>query len=354
MTERHGLAASDAAPRWIGVRRHQSILVLGGLGLAATWVLASRAPVIELVVGLACLVAAIPSGGLTVGEWLVVAVRYGARGHWNTVVVRESDGDVLILSSSHDASVRTYELDHRGRLDLSGRDLTVASGIAAVTEALSAGHERQHLSQHVLRRGPRTSTALSLPVDATAPEGWRHASQLAATCAHLDETTSSEVWERPSYLRVGERLVRVYRVRDYSSTLASRPLLEVLARTPIDLDVALHVDVVPQDRAHRLAARAVHQVRSDDDVARAAGFRRSARADRGYQRLAQREELVAEGRALVRLAVYVVLEASSLSQLRSDSQRICARALSAGLRLDGGLGRQNEWFVAALPGGAGW
>ena len=60
-------------------------------------------------------------------------------------------------------------------------------------------------------------------------------------------------------------------------------------RSSVPFDLAVHFDVVAGAKAQRLAARAVHRVRSDDVTSSAAGFRRTARSSRNYERLAQRE-----------------------------------------------------------------
>lgn len=87
---------------------------------------------------------------------------------------------------------------------------------------------------------------------------------------------------------------------------------------------------------------------------RAAGFRRSARAERSFQRLAQREGQVASGRALVRLAVYVAVRASTNDELRREVAAVVRATHDAGLRCERGGGRQALWFHYQLPGGLGW
>jgi hypothetical protein len=357
MTELVGLGPGDARSRWIGIRRHQAVLVVVGLGLCGTWILSRRAPVVELAAGVLLLGGAVPArDGLTAYEVVATMTRYATRTHWSSLVIREVDGDVVLFAPC-DATFRAYELEHRGRLDLSGRDVTIAESLAVAVDALSAGSEHSHLSQHVLRRADTTRTMLALPSWAHPSESWRSANNLAADCTLL-EGGSGEVLERMTYLRVGDALARVYRVKDFSSASASGSLLEHIARTPIDFDLSVQLEVVAREQSHRLSARAVHQMRSDEVTASAAGFRRSARSTRIYERLAQREVLVAEGRALVRLAVFVVVSAPSLEVLERDSATLWRRAHDAGLRLERGAGSQIEWFRAQLPGtttsGARW
>ncbi|MGC2485219.1 MAG: hypothetical protein WA359_03125 [Acidimicrobiales bacterium] len=354
MSDLVALGPSDAQTRWIGIRRHQALLAMAGLGLAGSGVLAHHSSNAQIALGVVLLVLAVPtSGGPTVGEILVVALRYLARSRWNSFTIREFEDDVLLFAP-HDVAFRSYELDHRGRLDLSGRDVALAEALIALVDAASAASEDQHVSHHVMRRGAHATSMLALPSSTPAPEGWRLRNSLAGQSVHLVEGSTVASYERFTYLRTDAELMRVFRVKDFSSVPDSKSLLEQLLRSPADVDVAVHVDVVAGAKAQRMAARAVHQMRSDDVTASAAGFRRTARASRGFERLAQREVLVANGRALVRLGVFVVVTAPSLEQLHQDCAVLWRRAHDGGLRLERGWGHQLEWFRAQLPGGLGW
>ena len=61
MSEGAGLADSDAAGRWIGVRRHQALLVIGAILLVGDYLTRSRASNVEAVVGIMLVGLAIPS-----------------------------------------------------------------------------------------------------------------------------------------------------------------------------------------------------------------------------------------------------------------------------------------------------
>jgi hypothetical protein len=354
MSELVALGPGDAETRWIGIRRHQALLAMAGLGLAGSGVLAHHSSNARIGLGLVLLVLAAPtSGGPTMAEILATTLCFLARSRWNSFSVREFDDDVLLFAP-HDVAFRAYELDHRGRLDLSGRDVALAESLVALVDAASAASEDQHVSQHVMRRGAITGTMLGLPPSAPPPDGWRLRNSLVGHSLRLGDRSTLEFYERFTYLRTSSELVRVFRVKDFSSVPESKSLLEHVLRTSVDVDVAVHVDVVAGAKAQRMAARAVHRVRSDDVTTSAAGFRRTARASRGFERLAQREVLVANGRALVRLGVFIVVSASSLEQLRLDSALLWRRAHDGGLRLERGWGHQLEWFRAQLPGGPGW
>jgi hypothetical protein len=350
-----GLGESDASYRWIGVRRHQAVLVVLGVGLFSEWLLSRSAPTSELIVGLAIMVCAVPTyDGLTAGEQLMVVLRYFLRSHWSAVSALEF-GDDLALWANGEVAFRGYELVHRGRLDLSGRDVINAEALKALADAASASRTDQHFSEHVSRRGDEVSTLLALPLGVPVPDGWIKGNDLARRVIGFDDdATSLRLLERYTYLRAPEQLVRVYRVRDFNSVPSTRGLLDQVLKSSTPLDLALHVDVVSGARAQRLSARAVHRVGSDDATSRAVGFRRTARSTRNYERLAQREALVASGRALMRVAVFLAVRASSLEELHQRGDALWRHAHDAGLRLERGGGLQARWYRAQLPGGPSW
>lgn len=204
----------------------------------------------------------------------------------------------------------------------------------------------------MLSRGDAVSTFLALPEDVSPPVGWTSRNTLATTCVgtHPLEWTL----ERWAYVRVADQLIRVLRIRDFSSVPDGHALLERVQFASPWLDVSLHVEVVAGTKAQRVAARAVHRMGSDDVASRAAGFRRTARSSRALERLRQRETLVVEGTALLRVAVFLVVRASSLATLERDVTSVTRVAYEAGLRCEPGQGRQALWYCAQLPGGPGW
>jgi hypothetical protein len=354
MSERIALGAADGDIRWIGVRRHQAVLVITGMGLSGEWLIASRGSYAELLVGVLLLLGAAPvRDGLTVGELVVVALRYAARSRWSKVVV-ERYAHALQLDARGRVKVRGFELRHRGRLDLCGLDVEGARQLADLADAMASQGSR-HVSVHVEATSGDAHTLLTLGDDAVAPEGWSDNDGLVLEVAGLSPTKGS-IWllERWRYLRSPMEVIRVLRVGDFTAVPEGRALLERLQETRAGVTVGLHFDVVARTRAQRLAERAVHRVGSDGAVSRSAGFRRTSRAERSLERLSQREALVASGRALLRLAVYVTVRAGSPDQLRQRVLEVTRRAREAGVRCEGGFGRQAIWYCHQLPGGPGW
>lgn len=350
-----GLGLADGEGRWIGVRRHQAIVVICGLGLVGEWVTRSGAPYFELAIGVALLACAIPtSEGLTVGERVVIRIQYMTRTKWTPVNVRTT-GDHIEVHARGVASFRSYELNHRGRLDLSGRDVDNARSLASFADGLATSDHTRHFSVHVVTTPVRVTTVLALPAQVTAPQGWRENRQLALDAlGTLNREGNAWLLERWNYVRSIDGLVRVLRIRDFSAVPDGQALLATLQFASPSLDVAVHVDVLGSSRAHRLAARAVHRMGSDEVTTGAAGFRRTAASVRALERLRQREILVVNGSALVRVAVYVVIRATKLVALERDVKAVQRFALESGLRCDAGYGRQCRWYCSQLPGGPGW
>jgi hypothetical protein len=355
MSELLGLGVSDGESRWIGVRRHQAILVIVGLGLVGEWITQVHGAPIELGIGVGILSCATPtSDGLTVGERLRIAVEFVFRSRWTSVRSTKSDGAVTIRASG-EATIHGFELQHRGRLDLSGRDQQNALALAEFADALATSDDAQHFSLHVRSSPSGVATLLVVPPDVNPPAHWKSNGTLILDVAGArDGDGATWLLERWSYVRSARQVIRVLRVRDFSAVPDGHAFLERLQFASPSLDVVVHVDVVGGVRAKRLAAKAVHRVGSDDVTSQSAGFRRTAQSTRALERLRQRESLVVEGTALMRIAVFVVIRATSALQLRRDVKLVSRSAVESGLRCEAGFGRQASWYCAQLPGAPGW
>ena len=355
MNEVIALGASDADSRWIGIRRHQALLVITGLGLLGDWVTDLRTRMAVGAFGLLLLCCAVPSNdGLTSGERLLIAVQYLARVRWTSIGASCVGGEVR-LHARGEVRVHGFELRHRGRLDLCGRDEEIVRSLAQFTDALAVSDATQHFSVHVCTRDGGTTTLLALPSDLSAPAEWTSNDQLVVTSVG-GVTSNDNTWllERWDYVRNCNGLIRVLRIRDFSGAAVGAALLERVQCMCTTQDVVLQIDVIGAARAHRLTSRAVHRVGSDDYTSQSAGFRRTARSSRSFERLRQRETLVEEGAALIRFAAYVVVRAPSIDELRADVASVTRQIVAAGLRCEHGGGRQAQWYCDQLPGGPGW
>lgn len=355
MSESVGLGESDAEARWVGIRRHQATFVIIGLGLVGDWIIEPHTTSGALALGLCCLITALPaSDGLTVGESLCVAVSFALRRSW-MVVRTESQGRTLAVQARGVTTATGFELLHRGRLDLSGADFELSRRLVELTKSLATGAESDHASIHVRATAVGTSTLLTLRTSALRPDGWHENPGLLRDFFDLKPGCESVgVLERWSYVRVHDEVIRTFRLRDFSGASDARALLEKVQQSPCHPGIALHLEVLPSVRAQRISSRAVHRMGSDNAVSSAAGFRRSARSKRSLLRLAQREELVADGEALLRLGVFVTVRAISLTDLRVRTCELLRSCEESGVRVERGTGRQLLWHCFQLPGGPGW
>ena len=349
-----GLGDADADSAWIGIRRHQAVLAIAGIGVVADWLFRSRSPFAQLLFGVALLVCTVPTkDGQTIGELVAISARYLFRSRWSTTeLVADTEG--LEIQARGRARFRAFQLDHRGRLDLSGRDATLAHGLAALVDGIGASGPSRHVAVHVQSLEAGAATLLSMPNGSTKPEGWFANSKLAYDVTAMTPTRRTVLLERWRYVRTAEGLVAVLRIRDFSVTPNGRALLERLQLSNGQLTLALHADVVAGSRAKHVVERAVHRSRSDGATSLAAGFRRTARVEGHFERLAQREALVASGRALLRIAVFATVRGNSYDELRASVDEVERAAHDSGLRCDRGAGRQTEWYCFQLPGGPGW
>ena len=355
MSEAVGLGEADAESRWIGIRRHQAALIIVGVGLVGDWIIVSRAIPGELVLGLCALIASVPAmDRLTVAEFLGVCAAFTFRQRW-LVVQSDPLGSSLALRARGATTATGFELHHRGRLDLSGSDLELSERLVDLVKSLAARSETEHASVHVRSTPTSANTLLTLRHGALGPEGWSENSELLRDTLGLRPGEAcSGLLERWSYVRSLDEVIRTYRIRDFNGARETRALLEKLQQSVSHPGISLHFDVLTSARAHRLSSRAVHRMGSDDAASMAAGFRRSARSKRSLHRLVQREEFVASGEALLRMAVFVTVHAVSLGELRARGKELLRSAEESGLRLERGAGRQAPWYCFQLPGGPGW
>jgi len=350
-----GLGDSDANARWVGIRRHQAVVIIVGLGLVGDWIIVPRPKLVELVVGVLALSCAMPVyDGLTAGEMVSVALKFVLRRRWSFVTVQRDDAATTIQARGV-VVVRGFELLHRGRLDLSGSDFELAAKIVDLVKGRATSHESSHVSIHVRSSRTNANTLLTLPTGGSTPEGWfENGTLLEELLGVASGDTRAGELERWNYVRNEEEVFRTLRVVDFSGAPGQRALLEKLQQSSRHPDIALHVDVLSGAKANRVASRAVHQSSSDSAASSAVGFRRSARSKRVLQRLTQREEFVAEGDALLRIAVFVTVRASSRVALREACRDVIRSAEESGLRFQRGAGRQILWHSFQLPGGPGW
>ena len=349
MTEPTLERRSDSAEQWGPLQRHQLVLLVTACALATAWLLLHSVPASVLAIVVGCLGAATPlRRGETVGQWLVIVVRFALRSRWSTVTIT-LNGGVLTLRRKGSVTTSLLTLHHVGRLDLSGHDAVVTGHIRDVVGALSATSTGGHVTQLVTMSNEGAITMLSAP-RASDLVGWTIGQTMP-----LLETTDGKRLVREGWrgVRTIDGVYCVGRVETFRPD-GEQSLLELLQRTGTPSMLSVHYAVVPSSRAPRIVGRAVHRRGVDETATRALGFRRSAVADRTLARLALREAAVASGHALVRVAVYLVVRGETLAEARTGVARITAMANDDGTRVRWGNGRQTQWFLWSLPGGLQW
>lgn len=348
------LDEGDAWPRWWGVTRHRLILSVVALVVGADALVRPGSRGWEWFLAAGAAGAAAPKSSTeSWGRWISVEIRYllRRRVHW---VSLEREGDALRVATRGSRRVWCYEFVHRGRLDLSGGDVTLATRLARMTEALATGGARTHLALHVdtgQGSGVDARTTLSVSVDSAVPQEWRRRNDGGVPRSlSLGRVV---VIERRRYVRTPLAVVHTLRASDFAAGRASEAL-EALGQYGTALEISLHAGVVPRDRARRLTARAVHRMGADAHLSRGAGFRWSARDQRGLDAVGHREYAVTQGAALCQWALYVAVSAPNVGDLRRRVLEVRELARARGLRLDAGTGVQGDWFTYQLPGGPGW
>ncbi len=347
MTE-PSLGEPDAPTRLGGLRVHQLGLLVLGLGLGADALVRTGRLAEAVAAGVATLLAAPLGPDQSLAESAALATAYLLRRRVFGVCVEF--GEDVSLHTPAPARTRAYVLEHHGRLDLSGADVQLARQLASVLDALATSPSGRHASVHVRSDGEETETVLCLSAGRPGAP-WRRDD--ARVVSLIGPELAGQLWllERPGHLRSARGLWRVVRARDLSA--ARPPLLWGLQRGSSQV-IALHVDVLADQSARRRAARGSHESTSNAATASSLGFRQSARSSRRVSRVLGREARVAEGRALLRVGVYVTLWAADRADLDAVTRRLYERAREAGIRLESGRLRQARWFRLALPGGPGW
>ena len=335
MTEAIGLGRETATARWFGLRRDVALSGLLGAGLVAAWLVVARRDVALLALGVVVLSGAAPHdvGGTMVAS-LRIAGRYAMRPHLVTLDVAE--GGPLDRWG--------YSLVQFGRLDLNGDDVRVMKSVVRVVDALALQREPQRAWVAAEAVAGRRDTLLCVPRDVT-PEGpWQ---RLEGSRARLHRSGPVSVaWEGWRHLTTADGVVAVLRVVEYRAGSTGAALLHDLVTSDVDSTTVVTLEVLPHDRGRRRTQRAAHRVRSDLEAGQLFGFRRSATATNELLRAHQQEARVAVGRALVDVAVSVVLWSTDATSLTARVDDVVARARSHGLVLSRGHGRQGPWWCA--------
>ena len=188
--------------------------------------------------------------------------------------------------------------------------------------------------------------AASLWVDRETkwPAPWR-----AVAIPHPWSLTSS--WFREEWSHVRDATCFMASLRVLADTTDVNSLFDRLRSPTAEWAVSLHGEVQPRRKALRRVRRASHATRSDDQLARTLGFSPSMQRAAEHRAVTEREQLVTQGDALLRIAFLLTCRAGSMSELQQRVRTATAHARSAGVKTQRCWGQQIELFVLVHGGG---
>lgn len=130
-------------------------------------------------------------------------------------------------------------------------------------------------------------------------------------------------------------------------------LAPLLVGTTVMRTVALTMQPVSPQRAHREVEQAVLKGQADEELRTRAGFATTARRQRAQETAARREHELADGHADYRLAGYVTVTAPSADALDAACSEVEQAAHQSALELRRLNGQQDVAFTWTLPLGRG-
>lgn len=113
--------------------------------------------------------------------------------------------------------------------------------------------------------------------------------------------------------------------------------------------VAVTMEPVSPDRAHREVEQALLKQTADEELRSRAGFMGSARRRRSRETVARREQELADGHADYRISGYVTVSARSPDELEVHCGQVEQTAHQAALHLERLYGQQDLAFTYTLP-----
>ena len=322
---------------------------------ATAWIASSRRSMVLL--ALAIVVAACAAGprGASVADRAVRVAKFFARSRWTYVSQERASNGATRLSARGSRTTRSYLLEQRGRLDLTGADRRYDTESATLLERIASLESSQFVTWHLACGINRAVITLALPESVRAPSRWRDGASTVSdsTGRRVGHERSGWLYERWTHVRDGDGVLACFALIS-SLAGAHEPVLRDLVGFGSQLEATVVAKVETSRRAAAVAGRAAHRWRANMALVSLGGFRERATMDAASRALVERESAVAHGRALVETAVIVVLRAESRAELARRTQLLSADARRAGARLTRGNGTHALWLCASLPGSPAW
>ncbi len=285
----------------------------------------------------------LPIDSEPLGTWVGTVLRFVSRSRW-TACRYERVGSATFLTLRGRRRQQWATATFRGRGELTDSASSQWRAFELLLRRYAAYDEptRFALFEYQVDSSPETS----LWADRVSewPPPWR-----ATTVPPPWMLASS--WFREEWSCVRDASTYVATLRVIADAVDGSNLFDRLRAPAAEWEMSLHGEVQPRTKALRRVRRASHATRSDDQLARTFGFTPSVQRTLEHQSVVEREHLVTQGDALLRIALFMTCRAASLSELQQCVRVATTHARSAGVKTQRGWGRQMDWFAHVHGGG---
>lgn len=308
-----------------------------------------------LFAGVAAVAAGLGAGvpGSSLADYVVRTAQFLARSRW-TPIELSREGATWRLVARGTREFRLVELHHDGRLDLSGEDASLDRDVTRTLERIALNSEASWVTWHLFARRHGATALLALPGDAPTPRLFLPVdeSRLAGGVGG-SATRAGWLLERWNYVRDDAGVAATFLILTSPAT-SHEAVLGELMPFGVERDATIAVRVESNARARARAGRQTHRWRANVAMIALGGFRQRASTDAATVSLESRERRVIEGRALLDVAVMVVVRGRTPRELELAATALRRDAARAGARLARGNGRHALWYCAHLFGSPAW
>ena len=327
--------------------RHGNVPTLGALvsALSALSLIVSghgSVVIVLVLIGSSALLF-VPIDSEPLGTWVGTLLRFVSRSRWTACRYEDAGREThLTLRGRRIQQWATATFRGRGELTDSASSQWRAFELLLRRYAVYDEPTRFALFDYQIDGNPEAS----LRADRTSewPPPWQ-----ASTAPRYWSLGSSWFREEWAYVRDSSSFVATVRV--IADAVDASNLFDRLRSSAGEWEVSLHGEVQPRTKALRRVRRASHASRSDDQLARTFGFTTSVQRAIEHQSVVEREQLVTQGDALMRIALFMTCRASSLSEMQRRVRAATTHARSVGVKTQRGWGRQMDWFALVHGGG---
>ena len=327
--------------------RYGTVPVVGALAgglIALTLIVSGRGSIgsVLLLVGSSALLF-LPIDSEPLGTHAVTIIRYFSRSRW-TACRYEGEGDDHHLTLRGRRKQQWATATFLGRGDLTESAQSQWRAFELMLRQYAAFDTPTRFALYDYQADGRPEASLWADRVTGFPAPWR------AVTAPARWTLTSP-WFREEWSYVRDAACFVATVRVLADTIDGNNLFDRLRSPTAEWEVSLHGQVEPRRKALRRVRRASHATRSDDQLARTLGFSPSVQRAVEHHAVLEREQLVTQGDALLRIALLMTCRASSMSELQRRVRAAREHARSVGVKTQRCGGHQIELFGLVHGGG---